>query len=55
MIACSFVLLLGLMQLTASPSGRLSAEIVGSKPAGKHGYLSLVSFVCCHVEVSATS
>jgi hypothetical protein len=31
--------------------GRSSAEIVGSNPAG----LSVLSVVCCQVEVSATS
>jgi hypothetical protein len=29
--------------------------IVGSNPTGGHGCLSLVSVVCCQVEVSATS
>jgi hypothetical protein len=29
--------------------------IVGSNPARGHEYLSLVSVVCCQVEVSATS
>jgi hypothetical protein len=29
------------------------AEIVGSNPAWGQGYLSLVSVVCCQVEVSA--
>jgi hypothetical protein len=28
--------------------------IVGSNPARGHGYLSLVSVVCCQIEVSAT-
>jgi len=28
---------------------------VGSNPTGGHGYLSVVSVVCCQVEVSATS
>jgi hypothetical protein len=31
------------------------AGIMGSNPAWGHGYLSLVSVVCCQVEVSATS
>ena len=35
--------------------GRSSAEIVGSNPIGGHGCLSVVSVVCCQVEVSATS
>ena len=35
--------------------GRSPAEIVGSNPTGGHGYLSVVSVVCCQVEVSATS
>ena len=34
---------------------RSPAEIVGSNPAGKHGYLSVVSVVCCQVEVCATA
>ena len=34
---------------------RSPAEIVGSNPTGGHGYLSVVSVVCCQVEVSATS
>ena len=34
--------------------GRLPAEIVGSNPTGGHGCLSVVSVVCCQVEVSAT-
>jgi hypothetical protein len=36
-------------------AGRSPAEIVGSNPTGGHGYLSVVSVVCCQVEVSATS
>jgi len=28
---------------------------LGSNPTGGHGYLSVVSVVCCRVEVSATS
>jgi hypothetical protein len=28
---------------------------VGSNPTGGHGYLSVVSVVCCEVEISATS
>ena len=38
--------------------GRSPAEIVGSNPkggVGGDGYLSVVSVVCCQVEVSATS
>ena len=35
--------------------GRSPAEIVGSNPTGEHGRLSLVSVMCCQVEVSATS
>jgi len=35
--------------------GRSPTEIVGSNPAGGHGCLSVVSVVCCQVEVSATS
>jgi len=35
--------------------GRSSAEIVGSNPMGGHGRLSVVSVVCCQVEVSAMS
>ena len=35
--------------------GLSSAEIVGSNPTGGHGSLSVVSVVCCQVEVSATS
>ena len=35
--------------------GRLLSGIAGSNPAGGHGCLSLVSVVCCQVEVSATS
>ena len=35
--------------------GRSPAEIVGSNPTGGHRYLSVVSVVCCQVEVSATS
>jgi hypothetical protein len=34
--------------------GRSLAWIVVSNPAGRHGCLSLVSVVCCQVEVSAT-
>ena len=36
-------------------TGRSPAEILGSNPTGGHGYLSVVSVVCCQVEVSATS
>jgi hypothetical protein len=35
--------------------GRTLSGIAGSNPAGGHGCLSLVSVVCCQVEVSATS
>jgi hypothetical protein len=34
--------------------GRSLAGIAGSDPAGGHGCLSLVSVVCCQIEVSAT-
>ena len=34
--------------------GRLLAGIVGSNSAGNNGYLSVVSVVCCQVEVSAS-
>ena len=34
--------------------GRSPAEIVGSNPTGGHGCLSVVSVLCCQVEVSAT-
>ena len=33
----------------------LLAQFVGSNPAGGMDVLSVVSAVCCHVEVSATS
>jgi hypothetical protein len=35
--------------------GRSLTRIVGSNLTGGHGCLSLVSVVCCQVEVSATS
>jgi hypothetical protein len=35
-------------------SGLSHAGIAGSNPAGGHGCLSLVSVVCCQVEVSAS-
>jgi hypothetical protein len=35
--------------------GRSLTGFAGSNPAGGHGCLSLVSVVCCQVEVSATS
>ena len=35
--------------------GRSPAGTVGLNPIGRHGYLSVVSVVCCQVEVSATS
>ena len=35
--------------------GRSPAEIVGSNPTGGHGCLSVVSVICCQVEVFATS
>jgi hypothetical protein len=35
--------------------GRSPAGIMGSNPTGGHGCLSVVSVVCCQVEVSATS
>jgi hypothetical protein len=34
--------------------GRSLIGIVGSNPTGGHGCLSLVSVVCCQVEVCAT-
>ena len=34
--------------------GRSTAGIVGSNPAGGYGCLSVVSVVCCQVEVSAS-
>ena len=34
--------------------GRSPAEIVGSNPTGGHGCVSVISVVCCQVEVSAT-
>jgi hypothetical protein len=34
--------------------GRLPSGIAGLNPAGGHGCLSVVSVVCCQVEVSAT-
>jgi hypothetical protein len=34
--------------------GRSLAGTVGSNPAGGHGCLSLVSVVCCQIEVSVT-
>ena len=39
----------------AQVCGRSPAEIVGSNPIGGHGCFSVVSVVCCKVEVSATS
>ena len=39
----------------ASVCGRSLAEIAGSNPWGAHGFLFVVSVVCCQVEVSATS
>jgi len=55
-----------LRKLTATPvplaarskswvCGRSLAEIAGSNPTGVYGCLSVVSVVCCQVEVSATS
>ena len=38
----------------AQAFGRSPAEIVGSNPTGGHGCLSVVSVVCCQVEVPAT-
>ena len=35
--------------------GRSPAEIVSSNPTGENGCLSVVSVMCCQVEVSATS
>ena len=37
------------------PGGRSPAEIVGSNSTGEHWCLSVVSVVCCQIEVSATS
>jgi hypothetical protein len=37
----------------AQVCGHSLVGIVGSNPARGHGYLSLVSFVCCQVEVTA--
>ena len=37
-----------------SVCSRSPAGIAGSNPAGGHGCLSVVSGVCCQVEVSAT-
>jgi hypothetical protein len=34
--------------------GRSLTRILGSNPTWEHGCLSLVSVVCCQVEVSAT-
>ena len=34
--------------------GHLLAGIAGSNPTGGHGCLSVVSVVCCQVEVCAT-
>jgi hypothetical protein len=42
-------------QLKAQVYGRSPAEIMGSNPTGGHGCLSVVSVVCCQVEVSAMS
>jgi hypothetical protein len=39
----------------AQVCGRSPAEIVGSNSTGGHRCLSVVSVVCCQVEVSATS
>jgi len=39
----------------AQVCGRSPAGFVGSNPTGGHGCLSVVSVVCCQVEVSATS
>jgi len=39
----------------AQVCGRSPAEIVGSNPTGGHRCLSVLSVVCCQVEVSATS
>jgi len=40
--------------LRRTSCGRSPAEIVSSNPNGGHGCLSVVSVVCCQVEVSAT-
>ena len=39
----------------AGVCGRSPAEILSSNPTGGHGCLSVVSVVCCQVEVSATN
>ena len=39
----------------AGVCGRSLAGIVGSNPTGGMNVLSLVSVVCCQVEISATS
>ena len=49
----------GIVHPVAAPSkawvcGRSLAGIVGSNPPGGHGCLSVVSVVCCQVEVSAS-
>ena len=41
-------------QTKAWVCGHSLAGIAGSNPAGDTGYLSLVSLVCCQVEVSAS-
>ena len=42
-------------QSEALVCGRWSAKIVGSNPTGGMDVPSVVSVVCCQVEVSATS
>ena len=39
----------------AKVCGCSPAEIVGSNPAGGHGWMSVVSVVCCQIEASVTS
>ena len=34
--------------------GRSSGENAGSKPTGEHGCPSVVSVLCCQVEISAS-
>ena len=41
--------------LRRKSAGRSPSEIVCSNPAGGHGCLSVVSVVCCQIEVCATS
>jgi hypothetical protein len=36
------------------PMAASFAGTAGSNPAGRHGFLSLMSVVCCQAEISAT-